>query len=182
MCLRADTSSIHEIFVSICIGEGFSISVAIWFSTMTWCPIDCWISCRGTFCSIVVILKSKIFPKYMNDSPWAIDGTGWELMNNCGSNWAYIPLRLPAPYVQHLLVWCPFLPTCTRLRRCWWEFEHHGRCSRSPLRRPQIEARRTRYVAFTRSNRSARLSARLSIRQLDERLYGQTVKYNRLER
>ena len=31
------------------------------------------------------------------------------------------------------------------------------------------------YAAFTRSNRSARLSARLSARQLDERLYGQTV-------
>ena len=30
-------------------------------------------------------------------------------------------------------------------------------------------------AAFTRSNRSARLSARLSVRQLDARLYGQTV-------
>ena len=43
------------------------------------------------------------------------------------------------------------------------------------LKCEQVQSETVPYAAFTRSNRLDQLSDQLSARQLDERLYGQTV-------
>ena len=112
---------------------------------MTWCPVGCWVSCKEH----VLQHHCSFWNRISSPSIWM---TPPELLMEPVESWWITAVRTEHTFrcvcllrtYNTCLIGCPFLPTCTRLRRCWWEFEHHGRCSRSPLRRPQIEARRTR--------------------------------------